>query len=49
MIFKTEIGQIQEVIWKTRSKDWIRNKVRIPGTGYYNLPTLQKFRPRNFV
>jgi len=49
MIFEIEIGQIREEIREIRSKIRIRNLVRITETGYYNLPTLQKFRPRNFV
>jgi len=49
MIFEIEIGQIREVNRKIRSKFRIRNLVRITETGYYNLPTLQKFRPRNFI
>jgi hypothetical protein len=27
----------------------IRTCIRTPGQGYYNLPNLQKFRPRNFA
>jgi len=49
MIFEIKIGRIQKVNRKIRTKNWIRNEVRIPETGYYNPPTLQKLRPRNFV